>query len=136
MKPLSKHPHARNGKPFQLPHADLVHQENVQNPSDVHNSAQGEGGGVAKPQDKYRDTPPPPSPHKEDVHNLPALYGDPANRETLRRKLVKMEISSVNKLLRTFTAAQLVEAINDYEREVELGGDIRSPDSFLWWLLR
>jgi len=124
-----KTPHAQNGRPFQLANPDLIHAidhpESVQNSEDVQNSGAGECGegissGIFKDQDIDGDIPPlplpPPPPEK------PALFSHPVTRETLRRKLTELGIASVNKLLRTYTAAELVEAIADFEREAESGG--------------
>jgi len=123
-----KTPRAQNGRPFQLANPDLIHAidhpESVQNSEDVQNSGPGEcGEGISS---EYLDNNisgdipplplPPPPPEK------PALFSHPVTRETLRRKLTELGIASVNKLLRTYTAAELVEAIADFEREAESGG--------------
>lgn len=73
------------------------------------------------------------------INNLPprpCLYEHPATRELIRRKLVALGITNVNQLIRTLTAADLLEAISDYERAHKSGVVIRSPTGYFRSLLK
>ena len=76
--------------------------------------------------------PTPPSPPKPKV----CLYEDPATREAIRRKLKELEITNINQLIRSYQAAELIEAISDYERALEDGFYPRHPTGYFKSLLK
>jgi len=142
-----KPPPARDGQPFQLANPGLVYSlDHPQAESSCAEVNKGEGGEGREGWEGIHSsllinsvdgpTPPPESTPKKTLQNLPALFGDPMTRETLRRKLIALKIPGANKLLRTYTAAELVEAIDDFERFVEFHGRPRDPGGYFYWLLK
>lgn len=66
----------------------------------------------------------------------PCLYEDPATRETIRRKLKEFGITNANQLIRTYTAAVLLEAISDFERALDAGVRFKSRTGYFRYLLK
>jgi hypothetical protein len=65
----------------------------------------------------------------------PALFGDPGTRETLRKSLNELGVTSTYKLLRTYSAAPLLEAVEDLRRARAAGRRIDNVDGYIRWLL-
>jgi len=66
----------------------------------------------------------------------PCLYEHPATRETIRRRLKALGVTNINQLIRTYQAADLLEAISDYERARKAGMRIFIPTAYFRSLLK
>ncbi len=65
----------------------------------------------------------------------PCLYEYPNTREWIRRRLHELEVTNSNQLIRTRTAAELLEAIGDFERALESGFKVKMPTAYFRRLL-
>ena len=77
-----------------------------------------------------------PTPPPSDLSTKPCLYGHPGTREHIRRKLKELGIININQLIRTYPAADLIEAISDFERALDEGMKIKSPTGYFRSLLK
>lgn len=84
-------------------------------------------GGSIPPHPPQPPLPPP---------SLPCFYGDPATRETIRRKLKELGVTNISQLIRTYQAAVLIEAISDFERALDAGMRVKSPTAYFRSLLK
>ncbi|KKN37940.1 hypothetical protein LCGC14_0758270 [marine sediment metagenome] len=76
--------------------------------------------------------PTPPSPKRPDT----CLYDTSGNRETIRRKLHELGVTSSNQLIRDYATAVLIEAIGDFERAIDSELVILSPTGYFKSLLK
>lgn len=105
--------------------------ENVDNFTD---SALGEGRGGDIPNNiNIIDLPSPPPSHPSPKT---CLYEHPGTREQIRHKLQELEVTNINQLIRTYPAADLIEAISDFERALDEGMRIKSPTGYFRSLLK
>lgn len=75
--------------------------------------------------------PTPPSPQRPRT----CFYEEPATREAIRRKLDDLGVTNINQLIRSYQAADLIEAISDFEAALDEGLRIKSPTAYLKSLL-
>lgn len=93
----------------------------------------GEGGGDLSNNINNRDLPTPPPSHPSPKT---CLYEHPSTREQIRHKLKELEVTNINQLIRTYPAADLIEAISDFERALDEGMRIKSPTGYFRSLLK
>lgn len=118
----------------QIPETDVLdvldHLDNVQK------SRSGRGASITKSYNYKESIPPTPPQAPEQSYALPATYAPPDVRGSIRRLLNNLSITGVNKLINTYSAADLVEAIADFKAELDRGTHIENPDGFMRWLLK
>ena len=121
----------------ELEYQEELRQRRARQDENLHNSAVGRGGDTLNNNNRsIEEREPPSSPPTNNKRKKACLYGDPATRETIRRKLKELEVTNINQLIRTYTAAELLEAISDFERALDDGMRIRSPSGYFRTLLK
>lgn len=106
-------------------------------PSCAHpDEASSPGGGGVSINNSNEESPPTSPQHRDQSYAQPAaISAHPEVRESIRRQLVSLQIAGVNRLLRSYSATELVEAIIDFKRELDFGTHIKNPNGFIRWLL-
>jgi len=121
----------------ELKYQEELRQCRARQDENFDNAAAGRGGDTPDNNnyESIEEREPLSSPPPSDKRKKVCLHEDPATRETIRRKLNELGVTNANQLIRSYTAAVLLEAISDYETAVEDGMRIKSPTGYFRSLL-